>query len=317
MISRFVDREFRLDVDGARAEYLWRAARALDSCDWRALAFALMSSHVHWALQAGQRSSAALIKPLHVGFAAWLNKREGRLGPVFAERHRTLTFESDTAAALIAYIHNNPVRAGLVSDPADSSWTTHRAYVGLEPAPAWLDVKLGLHLCGFAATASGRLAFHDMVRARVRDPKSLEVSAEDLPNHRRRARAQAGAPVEIATPTACAGVEGLELHVPVITPTLCSLRRRWDGDPTLVLERIEQATGLSRAELQSKRRPRSISEARRLALLVWTHELNRPAIEMAHLLGLSSSSAAGLTSSASATTRELATALSKTLLKPG
>jgi putative transposase len=127
VISRFVNREFRFDPYGARDEYLCRAARVLGRSDWRALGFALMSSHVHWVMRAGAHSSAAAVKPMHAGFAAWLNTVEGRSGPVFADRHRSLTFEGETAAALIAYVHNNPVRAGLASDPADCSWTSHRA----------------------------------------------------------------------------------------------------------------------------------------------------------------------------------------------
>jgi hypothetical protein len=42
-----------------------------------------------------------------------------------------------------------------------------------------------------------------------------------------------------------------------------------------------------------------VVDARRLAMLTWTRELNRPAIEMARVLGIASSSAAELIASAS------------------
>src|SRR5262245_109176 len=100
IISRFVDREFRFDARLARESYLQRASRVLQRTDWRAFAFALMSSHVHWAMRAGTQASAAFIKPLHAGFAHWINRNERRLGPVFADRHRSLTFEGETAALL-------------------------------------------------------------------------------------------------------------------------------------------------------------------------------------------------------------------------
>jgi hypothetical protein len=309
VISRFVDREFRLDVRGGREEYLRRAEPILGRCDWLALAFALMSSHVHWALRAGRHPSAAIFKPLHVGFAGWLNAAEGRLGPVFAERHRSLTFEADNASPLVAYIHNNPVRAQVVQDPADSSWTSHRAYLGLAPAPPWLNVELGLHLCGFSATPSGRLAFHEMVCSHMHAPKSATLSATELQRHRRRAREQQGAPVEVGTPTASAQLESTRLHVPVIVPPDCSVRPRWSGAPARVLEDIERLTGVGSAEIRSRSRRRRVTRARRLALLVWTSELHRPAIEMARALGLSSSSASGLTSNATPADRQAAAAL--------
>jgi putative transposase len=36
---------------------------------------------------------------------------------------------------LVRYIHLNPVRAGLVSDPLDYPWSGHRAYLGQEEVP--------------------------------------------------------------------------------------------------------------------------------------------------------------------------------------
>jgi hypothetical protein len=114
IISRFVDHELRFDVPGARNDYLRRAPGLLERTNWRAFAFALMSSHVHWALEAGSELSSAWVKPLHAGFAQWLNATERRLGPVFADRHRSLSFEGQTFAVLIAYIHNNQcVRGGI------------------------------------------------------------------------------------------------------------------------------------------------------------------------------------------------------------
>jgi REP element-mobilizing transposase RayT len=181
IISRFVDREFRLECNRTRDEYLRRVPAAIARTDWTVLAFALMSSHVHWALRAGSRPSAAFIKPLHTGFAGWLNATQGRLGPVFADRHRSVTCEGESAASLLAYIHNNPVRAGVVSNPSDSSWTSHRAYLGLAAAPKWLDVEGGLQLCGFPVTTTGRDAFHAFVVARATQPRCIEPCKWPVP----------------------------------------------------------------------------------------------------------------------------------------
>jgi hypothetical protein len=82
---------------------------------------------------------------------------------VFAARHTSVVCPAERAAALLAYVHNNPVRAGVVPLPEESEWTSHRAYLGLAPAPAWLDVARGLSLCGFDVTPRGRLAFQEYV----------------------------------------------------------------------------------------------------------------------------------------------------------
>jgi hypothetical protein len=42
---------------------------------------------------------------------------------------------------LIRYVHNNPVRAGLVERASESGWSSHRAYLGLEACPPWLSTE--------------------------------------------------------------------------------------------------------------------------------------------------------------------------------
>ena len=103
------------------------------------------------------------------------------------------------AGALTAYVHNNPVRFGLVREASASTWTSHRAWMGLEPPPPWLAVDRGLLLSGFDSSADGRAQFDACVRARSKDPSDLKFSA-NLQRARRRIRARMGLPIEIASP---------------------------------------------------------------------------------------------------------------------
>ena len=73
----------------------------------------------------------------------------------------------DSTAALIAYVHNNPVRAGIVNEAAHSAWTSHRAYLGAAASAEWLDVCAGLRMSCFDADAPGRRAFDTFVRERA------------------------------------------------------------------------------------------------------------------------------------------------------
>jgi putative transposase len=154
VIARCVDHEFRLEGDAERAEYLVRLGRALDRCDWTVLGYALMSNHIHLVCRAGEAPSERLIRRVHTGFALWLNRVQRRYGPVFAERHTTIVVPDEHAGRLLAYVHNNPVRAGAAREPSASTWTSHAAYLGLEQGPRWLDIEGGLRASGFDATTS-------------------------------------------------------------------------------------------------------------------------------------------------------------------
>jgi hypothetical protein len=314
IISRFIDHEFRFDVPDARHEYLRRAPGLLERTQWRAFAFALMSSHVHWAVAASSEPSSAWVKPLHAGFAQWLNASQRRLGPVFADRHRSLSFEGQSFAVLIAYIHNNPVRAGVVSDPAQSDWTSHRAYIGLEPAPSWLDVEHGLWLCGLSTSAADRREFHRFVVARSCDPRCVALSGGDLQQRRTRARAALAAPVELASPVVTRGPDSLEFKTPAVIRPGCHPSLNWQGMQDSVLEWVAESTGVACVEMRSRARVRRVVRARRLAMLVWARYLNRPAVEMAAALCIADSSAAKLIASATSEYHHAASELARRLL---
>jgi hypothetical protein len=160
VISRFVDRGWELRDDTEREHYLHRFGRALGASDWRCLAYALMSNHVHLVMVAGADPVGSWLKRTRAPFANWLNARHGRLGPVFAERPAIYAIEPASEARLIAYVHNNPVRAKVVVRAADSTWTSHRAYVGDAARPSWLDTADGLRRCG-----TKRSGFDRWVRA--------------------------------------------------------------------------------------------------------------------------------------------------------
>lgn len=287
LISRFVNRQFLFDVPDARDEYLARAQHAFARTGWTALGYALMSSHVHWLVQAGSSSSDRLMRSLHAGFSGWLNRSTGRLGPVFADRHRNVECEGETALAVLAYIHNNPVRAGVVADPSASAWTSHRAYVGLEPTPAWLNVDRGLSLSGLEPTTRGRAAFHRLVASRASELRRPDLSGANLAQARSDSRKRQALPVELMSPRLIRTEEGLVQEVEWMLPASSPYRPRWEGPPLAVIAAVASITGSSEDEIRSRGRSRRVCAARRYSLLVWVHGLGRPTIEMANALGLS------------------------------
>jgi REP element-mobilizing transposase RayT len=176
-MSRFVAREWFVESNVERDEYWSLFGAAVRESDWKCFASAIMSNHVHHGLVAGEMPPADLFGPVHRQFAQWLNQRRARIGQIFMRGPKLVPFYDDGVARLIGYIHENPVRAGLVTEPADTDWTTHRAYLGLDPVPDWLDIELGLRLAGFDDPE----AFDDWCRA-------MRVTRSDLAAKERKRR---------------------------------------------------------------------------------------------------------------------------------
>src|SRR4051812_36439330 len=149
LIPRFVAGEWFIRGPHERRQYLELFGRAIQKSDWRCLSYGIMSSHLHLQLIAGTVPLADWLAEPHSLFADWMNERNKRVGAVFVRGPKSLHVSPAGIGTVMAYIHRNPLRAGLVSNVRDTDWTSHRAYLGLDKAPPWLDVAAGLSLTGF------------------------------------------------------------------------------------------------------------------------------------------------------------------------
>lgn len=102
-------------------------------------AYVLMPNHVHLLVTPAEDGAlSTLMQSLGRRYVAWFNKRYQRTGTLWEGRYRSSIIESERYLfACSRYIELNPVRAGLVTEPADYRWSTYGHHVGLRPTP-WI-----------------------------------------------------------------------------------------------------------------------------------------------------------------------------------
>ena len=115
IIPRFVAKEWFIESALERNVYLSLLSGALENSDWRCFSFAVMSSHIHLGVIAGHETLASWLRPMHTHFAHRMNEQRGRIGAVFVRGPNVVAVQPDGVSRLINYIHNNPVRAGVVA----------------------------------------------------------------------------------------------------------------------------------------------------------------------------------------------------------
>jgi putative transposase len=165
---------FRDDVD--RQAYIDRLVRCRERFGVRLLAFCLMGNHLHLAVERGPVNLSRVMLALQSAYTQWFNRRHGRVGHLFQGRYKSFLVEKDRyLLALVAYIHRNPVEAGMARRAQDYAWSSDR-YYRRGRAPGWLDVDRVLPLLG----PTRRIA-----TARYRRLMGEEVaeSYEDLQSH--------------------------------------------------------------------------------------------------------------------------------------
>jgi REP element-mobilizing transposase RayT len=164
IIIRGIDRKVIFGDDRDREAFLERLARLLSETRTPCYAWALMSNHVHLLLRTGSVPMASIMRRLLTGYAVNFNRRHHRHGHLFQNRYKSILCEEDRyLRQLVAYIHLNPLRAGVVADMAemkDYPYTGHSALMGrLERA--WQDTEYVLAVFGRRVSeARGRLDRH-------------------------------------------------------------------------------------------------------------------------------------------------------------
>ena len=176
LISRFVDREWFIRQQHERELYLRLLGKALSTSDWQCLAFAIMSNHVHLAMVAGTQALDTWLRRVHSPFADTMNRAYGRIGSMFVRGPKALPIDPAGVGSVIAYIHNNPVRAKVVERASASTWTSHPGYVGLQRPPRWLRVEQGLVLAGFEDPTAFDRWVEDPQRAEFDAAHELELA---------------------------------------------------------------------------------------------------------------------------------------------
>lgn len=111
-------------------------------------AYCWMSNHVHIAVECGDDPLGNFVQYVASRYARCTNQKLKRSGHLFERRHRAILVDAETyLLQLVRYIHNNPVRAGLVAELSQYRWSSHLAYVG-NIRPGWLTLSFVLGMFG-------------------------------------------------------------------------------------------------------------------------------------------------------------------------
>lgn len=91
-------------------------------------AMVLMTNHAHLLVTPrGSGSVSAMMQALGRDYVSWFNKRHTRTGTLWEGRFRSFVIESETyLLRCYRYIELNPVRAGIVTEPGQYSWSSYR-----------------------------------------------------------------------------------------------------------------------------------------------------------------------------------------------
>lgn len=126
--------------DSDRADFLELLSRSHQRFSLEILAFCLMTNHYHLFLQTPQANLSAALHWINATYTNHFHRRHRRNGHLFQGRYQAILITEEAHwLHLSMYLHLNPIRAGLVDDPADYKWSSFRDYARSQARFPWLN----------------------------------------------------------------------------------------------------------------------------------------------------------------------------------
>jgi len=135
VIQRGIDRAACFFSDEDRQVYLDALGGLARSYGVAIHAYVLMTNHVHLLLTAfAPPNLSALMKGLGQRYVQYVNRTYHRTGTLWEGRFRSCLIQAETYfLACQRYVELNPVRAGMVPDPAAYPWSSFTANAAAQP----------------------------------------------------------------------------------------------------------------------------------------------------------------------------------------
>lgn len=100
-------------------------------CGYSVFGYCLMRNHVHLLLKEDKETITQAMKRIGTSYVYWYNMKYDRSGHLFQDRFKSELVEDDEyLLTVLRYIHQNPLKAGLVKELTAYEWSSYNEYIG-------------------------------------------------------------------------------------------------------------------------------------------------------------------------------------------
>ena len=137
-----------------RSIFLQLLGEIINNFRWICTSYCLMGNHYHLVIETPRANLSRGMRQLNGQFTQKINRRHQRVGHVFQGRYKAILVDRESYfLELSRYVVLNPVRAGLVDNPAAWPWSSYRGTIDSRHGPEWLARD---ELLGHFSTSSGK-----------------------------------------------------------------------------------------------------------------------------------------------------------------
>jgi REP element-mobilizing transposase RayT len=130
VMLRGINRQAIFEDEEDTQRLLETIERYKEICKYELYAYCIMSNHVHLLMKETVESISNAIKRISGSYVFWYNKKYERCGHLFQERYKSEAVDNDEYfLTVLRYIHQNPIKAGIVKDIKAYKWSSYNEYI--------------------------------------------------------------------------------------------------------------------------------------------------------------------------------------------
>ena len=120
VMLRGINRQNIFEDDRDRQRFIETILYYKTISNYELYGYCLMDNHIHLLIKEKDESISKAIKRICSSYVYWYNQKYERCGHLFQERYKSEVVETEGYfLTVIRYIHQNPIKAGLVKTLVD------------------------------------------------------------------------------------------------------------------------------------------------------------------------------------------------------
>lgn len=129
VIARGNNRQVVFSTPDDKMKYLELIVKYKQRYNCDILAYTLLDNHLHLLIRINLTPLSKVMQAIQQCYTQYFNRKYNHVGHVFQQRYKAFLCENYRyLVALVVYIHQNPLRAGLF-EGIDYLWSSHKEYI--------------------------------------------------------------------------------------------------------------------------------------------------------------------------------------------
>ncbi|NLK69373.1 MAG: transposase [Clostridiaceae bacterium] len=131
VMFRGVNHQIIFKDDKDYIKYLETLKTYQEKSGYTIYAYCLMSNHIHLLMKEDTEDLGLAFKRIGASYVYWYNWKYNRRGHLFQDRYRSEAVNNDSYfLTVLRYIHQNPIKAGIVENISNYRWSSYNEYLG-------------------------------------------------------------------------------------------------------------------------------------------------------------------------------------------